>query len=282
MSELISIITPAYKAEKLISRATRSVLAQSYDNWEMLIVSDDGQDYKSILDKCDIKDERLRFLSTGEVASGAANARNVAIDNIAGSYATILDADDEYTNERLAILLPLAKQTGASCDDQVWLDVDGKALRAGLLEFENEEFINVKSYFDKMHFTMRYMVVKELLDKKYHVDLIMSQDRVMDFNILDQVDKVMISHEQSYIYHLNKGSTTQGRLSDKDILDMYILIYGKLNQGEIEFNKKEVLQLAKNYYKRKVEVNSKYLKLKEQGVYKDFYEFLEAEPDVKC
>ena len=92
---LVSILTPAYKAEKMIARAVRSVLAQTYADWEMLIVSDDAQDYQAILAAEGFTDARLRFASTGAVGSGPSRGRNIGLAMSKGEYITTLDADDE-------------------------------------------------------------------------------------------------------------------------------------------------------------------------------------------
>lgn len=103
MSKSISIITPAYRATTTIERAVRSALAQTLPNWEMLIVSDDGVDYESLLARAGILDQRLRFLSTGDVGTGSSAARNVALDAAEGDLIAILDADDLMVPQKLAL-----------------------------------------------------------------------------------------------------------------------------------------------------------------------------------
>ncbi|WRH66180.1 MAG: glycosyltransferase [Planktothrix sp. GU0601_MAG3] len=67
---LISIITPAYKAENTINRAVNSVIQQDFLDWEMIIISDDYQNYSQILKEDHIMDERLQFISTNKFGSG--------------------------------------------------------------------------------------------------------------------------------------------------------------------------------------------------------------------
>lgn len=103
MSGRFSVIMPAYAAEKTIVPATRSVLAQTYENWELVIVSDDGQDYEKLLAGAGIADRRIRHLSSGQVRGGASRARNIALDAISTDYAAILDADDRFKPGKLAL-----------------------------------------------------------------------------------------------------------------------------------------------------------------------------------
>jgi glycosyltransferase involved in cell wall biosynthesis len=101
MVETVSVITPAYKAERWILACTRSVLAQTYDAWEHVIVADDGTDYEAFLAAAGIRDRRLKFMSSGAIGGGASRARNVALDAITTEYAAILDADDRFKPGKL-------------------------------------------------------------------------------------------------------------------------------------------------------------------------------------
>jgi len=101
MVETVSVITPAYQAERWILACVRSVLAQTYEAWEHLIISDDGTDYEALLARAGIRDRRLKFLSSGTIGGGASRARNVALDRITTEYAAILDADDRFKPGKL-------------------------------------------------------------------------------------------------------------------------------------------------------------------------------------
>ncbi|HZY67197.1 MAG TPA: glycosyltransferase family A protein [Devosia sp.] len=101
MPDTVAIVTPCFRAERWIGAAVRSVLAQSWGEWEHWIVSDDGADYEALLAREGLRDERLRFASTGTVGSGASRARNVALDQITAPYVAVLDADDRFKPEKL-------------------------------------------------------------------------------------------------------------------------------------------------------------------------------------
>lgn len=103
MSETVAIITPCYRAERWIGPCVRSVLAQTHADWEHWIVADDGADYEALLAADNLRDPRLKFLSSGAIGGGASRARNVALDRLAAPYAAILDADDRFKPEKLAL-----------------------------------------------------------------------------------------------------------------------------------------------------------------------------------
>jgi glycosyltransferase involved in cell wall biosynthesis len=101
MTETVSIITPAWNAQATIVATVQSVLAQTYDDWQLWLVADDGADYAAFLAEAGIRDSRIRFLSSGGTGRGASNTRNVALDQLDTPYAAILDADDRLKPQKL-------------------------------------------------------------------------------------------------------------------------------------------------------------------------------------
>ncbi len=101
--ETVAVVIPAFRAERFIAEAVRSILAQTHQDWQIWVVSDDGADYEALLAEAGLRDRRMQFLSTGEVGAGASRARNLALDAITAPYVAILDADDRMKPEKLAL-----------------------------------------------------------------------------------------------------------------------------------------------------------------------------------
>lgn len=102
---LVSIITPAYNCQKYINWTIDSVLAQTYPNWEMIIVNDMSTDNtEDIIQEYVRKDERIRIINLEE-NSGAAVARNTALENAKGRFIAFLDSDDAWKKDKLAVQL---------------------------------------------------------------------------------------------------------------------------------------------------------------------------------
>lgn len=98
---LVSIITPAYNAAAYIAETIESVLAQTYTNWEMLIVNDCSKDNTvEIVQSYAAKDKRIKLINLKQ-NSGAAVARNTAIQNAKGRYIAFLDSDDLWKKDKL-------------------------------------------------------------------------------------------------------------------------------------------------------------------------------------
>ena len=88
---LVSVLMPAYDAEQFIAEAIESVLAQRYQEWEMIIVNDGSTDgTEGIITR--YSDPRIKLIS--QENAGEASARNTALKHINGEYVAFLDADD--------------------------------------------------------------------------------------------------------------------------------------------------------------------------------------------
>ena len=92
----ISVIVPAYNAEKYIVNCVESIRKQTFQDWELVIVNDGSKDKtRELCDQCVAGDERIRVIHLRKNA-GVSNARNVGMSNAQGEYIMFLDADDRY------------------------------------------------------------------------------------------------------------------------------------------------------------------------------------------
>ncbi len=102
LSPLVSIIMPALNAGKTISESIESVLAQSFSNWELIVIDDGSTDNTlEILSTYKKKDSRINIFSTNG-RTGPANARNIGITAAKGRYCAFLDSDDLWSKEKLS------------------------------------------------------------------------------------------------------------------------------------------------------------------------------------
>jgi len=102
MNDLVSIVTPCYNDEKYIGEAIESVLSQSYQNWEMLVVDDGSTDRSAeiIRSYCE-KDNRIRYYKTERPTGSPVVPRNIAIEKSKGRFIAFLDSDDIWLPTKL-------------------------------------------------------------------------------------------------------------------------------------------------------------------------------------
>jgi glycosyltransferase involved in cell wall biosynthesis len=91
----VSVIIPTHNRAKLLERAIKSVLEQTYANFEIIVVSDGSTDETDlIMQKYKNQDARIKYISYYP-AKGANHARNIGIKAAEGEYIAFLDDDDE-------------------------------------------------------------------------------------------------------------------------------------------------------------------------------------------
>lgn len=126
---LVSIMMPAYNAEKYIEQAIESVLAQGYNQWELIIVNDGSTDNTAVV-MAQFADPRIKVFQ--QANSGEAAARNKALTHIQGEFLAFLDADDVYLPDHLKVTITYL-QAHPECDgvytDGYYCDSNGTMLQ---------------------------------------------------------------------------------------------------------------------------------------------------------
>ena len=126
--DLVSIIMPAYNCGRFIRESIGSVLAQTYTNWELLIVDDCSTDDTETIVRA-FKDPRMHYMRN-EQNMGAALTRNRALREAKGRYIAFLDADDLWLPEKLE------KQTA-------FMETNGYAFTAIQVAVENNSWYSL-------------------------------------------------------------------------------------------------------------------------------------------
>ncbi|HEY9852801.1 MAG TPA: glycosyltransferase [Leptolyngbyaceae cyanobacterium] len=143
----ISVVIPAFNAEKTIQETIESVLNQTFSDFELLVINDGSQD--STLDVIDnIKDERIKVFSYPN--AGVAASRNRGIAQATGEYIAFLDADDLWTSDKLEAQLKALQENPQAAVAYSWTD-----------------YIDEYSQFLRpgMHVTVNGDVYAEILEK---------------------------------------------------------------------------------------------------------------------
>ncbi len=127
-SMTVSVVMPMYNCEAFVEESIRSVLQQTYQDWELIIV-DDGSSDRSVAaaEKC-IKDESRIKLYRLERNSGAAAARNHAIALAQGEYIAFLDSDDLWAPDKLEQQIAFMQRNSSllSFTSYQWINETGK------------------------------------------------------------------------------------------------------------------------------------------------------------
>lgn len=111
---LVSVVMPAHNSQFVLAESVRSVLTQTYTEWELLIVDDASTDATNVLAREFAEtDQRIRLITLAE-NGGVARARNTGIQAARGRYLAFLDSDDLWLPEKLRTQIEFMQRTGAA------------------------------------------------------------------------------------------------------------------------------------------------------------------------
>jgi glycosyltransferase involved in cell wall biosynthesis len=184
---LVSVAMPVYNAEKYIKQAIDSVLAQTYENFELVIVNDASSDRSKEL-VLSYSDSRIRYMEN-EVNLGIAKTRNKCVQQAAGKYIAVLDNDD------IALPWRLEKQVEFLEADNDFalcggfydiIDGEGRLIHKMKLPVTDRE---VKTYllFDNCFCNSSVMIKSRLLKENFYSE---GFDMIEDYYFLYSVSKI--------------------------------------------------------------------------------------------
>lgn len=147
-SPLVSVIMPVYNAEAFVIEAINSIINQTYENWELIVVEDCSTDNTRMCLKS-ITDRRVNFFYNCQ-NKGIAYSTNKAINNSCGKYIALLDDDDIAFSDRLAVQVGYM-ESHSDVDilggRKVDINVDGSVLSYGNSPKYNSKYIKAALLF---------------------------------------------------------------------------------------------------------------------------------------
>lgn len=109
MKPIVSVVIPTYNRYGVLANSIESVLAQTYKDFELIVVDDGSTDDTSDLMKKYLVDERVRYIQL-EKNAGVSNARNVGVENARGEWIAFQDSDDCWRPDKLRIQMEYIAQ----------------------------------------------------------------------------------------------------------------------------------------------------------------------------
>ena len=208
----ISVIVPVYKAEKYLHKCVDSLLAQTFTDFEILLI-DDGSPDKSgeICDEYAEKDSRIRVFHKEN--GGVSSARQCGLDNARGEYVIHADPDDWVEANMLEELYAKAKEVDADmviCD--YWLDFHSKSICARQEIFEESPNVILRKLLrQELHGSCCNKLVRTSLFAKYDisfpVDIIRWEDLFVICNLL--LHNINVFYIPLAFYHYNQYSNNE-------------------------------------------------------------------------
>ena len=220
--DLISVIVPVYNVEPYLCRCVDSILAQTYENLEIILVDDGATDRSgAICDEYARKDPRIRVIHKEN--GGLSSARNAGIDGATGDYLAFVDSDDWIDPETYAYLLGLIKKYDVKLSYTGRYDVEETTGEKTLgLCPEKEEKISSTAFVKRIFLWDN--VDSAAWDKLCHRSLfenhryplgMVCEDVPVTYRVVIETDYVAVGSRPMYHYYHRSGSITKSQVSEK-------------------------------------------------------------------
>lgn len=244
----VSVIVPVYNVEGYLPKCLQSIVEQSYDNLEIIIIDDGSTDCSGeICDQYAALDERIQVIH--QENKGLSAARNAGLDICKGEYILFVDSDDYLDFSMIEKLMDLVCKYQvmiATCNFQkVWSgeqleqleqdDFEGVyEVRKSVGEILGEHIVFYTVVWNKLFHRSCFEQVRFPVGKIF-------EDEFITYKLIHNTDKVAITKEKLYFYRQRTGSIVNTSKVDrkKDFFEAY--------QERIEFYKKR--QMFDFYYK---------------------------------
>ena len=210
---MISVIVPVYNVEAYFDRCMESLVGQTYEEFEIIVIDDGSTDGSGLLcDKWAEKDKRVKVFH--QENRGLSAVRNRGLELAGGEYILWVDSDDYVEKNYLEKLSEAYTSTGA---DMVmcsfYTDIDGVVEHTGEKLFRAEE-MNRQTFLERLYVQGMYSVVwNKILPKEAYEEIKFPVGRVFEdssvmLQLTKRCNKIVVIEEPLYFYRRHKASIT--------------------------------------------------------------------------
>ena len=226
--DLISVIVPIYNVEDYIRQCFDSLLHQTYQNFEVLMINDGSPDNSaSICQEYAARDSRFRYFEKEN--GGISTAVNLGIEHSQGEYVTLMDPDDWADNDYLEVLYNAIVQEGAdvSISSYKRFDMSNNSFyfhaftkEYGKKVFTNKEFLEslpdlVASDYS-FFITASKLVRKEMIGLiRFNADTKLAMDMEFWYKVYLKINKVVFVNRDTYTYRIHSTSAANNLTVEK-------------------------------------------------------------------
>lgn len=242
MYETISVIIPAYNVEKYLADCMDSILTQTYENLEILLINDGSTDQTGVLcDEYARADGRVRVLHKEN--SGQADCRNIGVRMSSGEYIAFVDSDDRISKDYFSFLYQILTEAHADiavCEfKKFWGEMRNVPDKIYNIEYiSNEQALEYLLYQKKIkNAPCGKLIKRDILDGiEFPVGRLYEDIGTM-YKIFGKVANIVYSNAEKYFYRQRPGSSTRKIFSAKKMDRVYfaedILMYIDQNYPDI-------------------------------------------------
>ena len=212
--DLVSIIVPVFNAERFINDTIKTVLNQTYDNWELILVNDCSNDKSESIIKSYIKkDSRIKLINNN-VNSKAAISRNNGIKAAKGRFICFVDADDLWDKEKLEKQVNFMNERKCAFSFTGYEFADEEGIPNGKKVYVPNKINYKQALKNTTIWTSTVMFDMEKLTKDdiYMPNVARGQDTATWWKVLKKIDYAYGINEILSIYRRSQGTLSANKM----------------------------------------------------------------------
>lgn len=208
----VSIITPAYNAEQYIADTINSVQAQTFTDWEMIIVDDCSSDNTyNLACKYAVKDARIK-VKHHQQNCGVAAARNTALDAARGDYIAFIDSDDQWVPEKLSKQLAFMKENQFALTYTAYQNFDTNTGNLGKIIWVPKKMTYSRIFINTSIACLTVIVNRKMVGEFHMPQLSHTEDQCTWQDILNRGYTAHGLNENLALYRTGNKSLTYNKL----------------------------------------------------------------------
>ena len=226
----ISIIIPTFNREKIIEHSIKTVLNQTYNNIEIIVIDDcSTDDTESVINE--IKDNRIRYIKLKK-KKGANYARNLGINMASGKYISFLDSDDIFYNNKLIKQINNIENNKSDLDFcKIRININNKNRFSFIIPNDKQELSifkgNIFEELTKGNFiSTQSILTKRTIIKKFLFDTNIPRLQDYDF-LLRIIPKVKVSFTKEILGEINiqKDSISSSLIKLQEAIKIILILH---------------------------------------------------------
>lgn len=209
---LVSIITPSFNCARFIGETIESILAQTYQNWELLITDDCSTDSsRDVIQSWCNKDSRIKLFKLSQ-NSGAGVARNNSIKEAKGRFIAFCDSDDRWYPKKLERQLQFMFEKNCAFSYTSYMTCEENGAVSGIVVCRNKESFSSITRDDKIG-CLTVIYDAEKVGKVFMPDIRKRQDWALKIKILSICKVAYGMKEPLAIYRLRNNSLSNNKMN---------------------------------------------------------------------
>ena len=207
----VSVIIPVYNGAAWIEECLESVLSQTWENFEVLVLDDHSTDGTTqIVQETARKDQRIQLILRN--GKGVSAARNQGIEQSVGEYITFLDADDKLDDRMLERMVWFLKEEDSdmvSCGYHKWTsDFKEDNSKETVRTMDKQDYVS--DYFLCRHTHCWGVLYKRSVigEVRFREDLTIGEDMMFLADLLPKLSRISITDYKGYYYRINEAGVT--------------------------------------------------------------------------